>query len=133
MCMPWLVRSHIHSAVWLLLQVNLCDKEKNPQGRLVSMFDMTSCSMANMDVSCMKDILGLLSAHYVECLSAMYIYNPPLVFWGLWNTFKVLLPPVTREKIKVIDPKDLTELRALVPDDVSAVLAKLASVQPCQQ
>lgn len=98
--------------------VELCDKQKNPGARLVSMFDMTDCSMANMDVACMRMILTMLGQHYVERLSAMYFYNPPLVFWGLWNSMKGLLPEVTRNKIKVIDPSDLRELRELVPDHV---------------
>jgi hypothetical protein len=58
------------------------------------MFDMTGGSMANMDVAGMKTILGLLSVHYVERLSAFYFYNPPRVFWGLWGASKHLLPEV---------------------------------------
>jgi hypothetical protein len=61
---------------------------------------------------------GLLNQHYVETLSVMYFYNPPLVFWGIWNTFKGLIPPVTREKIKMIDPKDLAQLTADFPPEV---------------
>eukprot|EP00775_Hariotina_reticulata_P003639 gene3639-3900_t len=96
----------------------VCNKEINPRQRLVSMFDMTGCSMANLDVPCMRMILGLLNQHYVETLSVMYFYNPPLVFWGIWNTFKGLIPPVTREKIKMIDPADLAQLQADFPPEV---------------
>ena len=35
----------------------LCDTDLNPRGRLVSMFDMTDCSYANMDVAAMHMIL----------------------------------------------------------------------------
>ncbi|KAI8463513.1 MAG: CRAL-TRIO domain-containing protein [Monoraphidium minutum] len=98
--------------------VNLCDRTRNPRGRLVSMFDMTGCALANLDASTMSALLGMLGVHYVERLSAMYLYNPPGVFWALWNASKALLPEVTRNKIKVIDPKDLSELRACVPPDV---------------
>jgi hypothetical protein len=37
--------------------VALCDPELNPRGRLVSMFDMTGASYANMDVAAMRMIL----------------------------------------------------------------------------
>lgn len=64
---------------------------------------------------------GLLGQHYVERLDAMYFYNPPSVFWGLWNSLKGLLPEVTRSKIKVIDPSDLQELQEAVPAEVRGV------------
>lgn len=76
--------------------VALADKTRNPGCRVVCMFDMTGGSMANMDVPCMKTILGLLSTHYVERLSTFYFYNPPRVFWGLWTASKHLLPEVGR-------------------------------------
>ncbi len=27
-----------------------------------------------------------------------------MLFWGAWNTLSPLLPPVTRQKIHVVDP-----------------------------
>lgn len=39
------------------VQVALCDPQLNPRGRLVSMFDMTDASYANMDVAAMRMIL----------------------------------------------------------------------------
>lgn len=64
-------------------------------------------------------VQGLLGQHYVERLDALYFYNPPSVFWGLWNSLKGLLPEVTRSKIKVIDPSDLQQLIDAVPPEVS--------------
>jgi len=98
--------------------VALCDTARNPQQRVVAMFDMTGGAMANMDVAGMRSILGLLSTHYVERLSALYFYDPPRIFFGLWNASKHLVPEVTRNKIKMIDPSDLAELQACVPADV---------------
>lgn len=47
----------------VLPQVALCDQQLNPRGRLVSMFDMTGASYANMDVAAMRMILvGALAA-----------------------------------------------------------------------
>ncbi len=66
---------------------------------------------------------GLLGQHYVERLDALYFYNPPSVFWGLWNSLKGLLPEVTRSKIKVIDPSDLQELQQAVPPEVGSTEA----------
>ena len=103
------------------MQVELCDRAKNPGARLISMFDMTGCSYSNLDVAVMGMVLRMLGDHYVERLSQMWFYNPPMVFWGLWNSMKGLLPEVTRNKIKVIDPSDISELKALVPPEVGAV------------
>jgi hypothetical protein len=65
---------------------------------------------------------GLLGQHYVERLDALYFYNPPSVFWGLWNSLKGLMPEVTRNKIKVIDPSDLQQLQDAVPPEVRTAL-----------
>lgn len=47
----------------MLPQVALCDQQLNPRGRLVSMFDMTGASYANMDVAAMRMILvGVVAA-----------------------------------------------------------------------
>ncbi|GBF90145.1 hypothetical protein Rsub_03278 [Raphidocelis subcapitata] len=97
--------------------VALCDREKNPTCRLSSMFDLTGCSYQNMDAAVMRNILGILSTHYVERLSVLYFYNPPSLFFTLWNSMKGLLPEVTREKIKMIHPSDTSELHAWMPAD----------------
>jgi len=75
-------------------QVALCDRQRNPSCRLSSMFDLSNCSLSNMDAAVMNNILGVLSTHYVERLSVLYFYNPPSLFWGLWNASKHLLPEV---------------------------------------
>jgi hypothetical protein len=54
--------------VCVCVQVALCDPQLNPRGRLVSMFDMTDASYANMDVAAMRMILvgtekGYVTAH----------------------------------------------------------------------
>ena len=46
-------------------------------------------------------------------------YNPPLIFWGAWNTLSPLLPPVTRQKIHVVDP---TKREVGIPDSGAALL-----------
>lgn len=47
------------------VQVALCDPQLNPRGRLVSMFDMTDASYANMDVAAMRMILVGSDRHCV--------------------------------------------------------------------
>ena len=59
-----------------------------------------------------------LTSHYVEVLDVMIMYNPPLVFWGLWNSFKVLLPEATRNKVIMVDPADIRQLQDIVPQEV---------------
>eukprot|EP00878_Enallax_costatus_P020029 GHUV01021158.1.p1 GENE.GHUV01021158.1~~GHUV01021158.1.p1 ORF type:complete len:126 (+),score=31.40 GHUV01021158.1:1436-1813(+) len=61
-----------------------------------------------------------LTSHYVEVLDVMIMYNPPLVFWGLWNSFKVLLPEATRNKVIMVDPADIKQLQDIVPQEVRA-------------
>lgn len=50
----------------------------------------------------------------------MYFYNPPYIFWGAWNTLSPLLPEPTRNKIKVIDPSQNSELLEAVDPEVCA-------------
>jgi hypothetical protein len=96
----------------------MCDTQRNPGRRLVSIFDLTNGAQS-LDMACLRMILGMLSLHYVERMEGLYFYNPPLLFWGLWHATRPLLPVATRDRIKVIDPADLRDLQASVPPDVS--------------
>jgi len=99
-----------------------CDPVSNPGRRIVSLFDLTGATLQNMDVACMRHVIGTLNAHSVERMAAMYFYNPPSVFWGLWRALSPLLPEATRAKIVLVDGKRRGELveaigRAALPSE----------------
>eukprot|EP00878_Enallax_costatus_P011744 GHUV01012260.1.p1 GENE.GHUV01012260.1~~GHUV01012260.1.p1 ORF type:complete len:378 (+),score=86.82 GHUV01012260.1:214-1347(+) len=101
--------------------VALADREKNPGSRVAAMFDLTDAGLANLDFAGLRLVLDTLTSHYVEVLDVMIMYNPPLVFWGLWNSFKVLLPEATRNKVIMVDPADIKQLQDIVPQEVLPV------------
>ena len=96
----------------------LCDPARNPGRRLISVFDLTGASYANLDAGCMRYVIGCLNAHSVERMQTLYFYNPPAVFFGLWKALAPLLPPATKDKIRLIDAKQRGELLAAVGEEV---------------
>jgi len=92
--------------------------EVNPRGQCCALLDLTDMGALSMDIQAIKTLFALLGEHYVERLGAMYFYNPPYIFWGAWNTLSPLLPEPTRNKIKVIDPSQNSELLELVDPDI---------------
>lgn len=48
---------------------SLCDAEKNPGQRLISIFDLTNCSYHNLDIACLRMVL-------VSCLMHLDSYFP---------------------------------------------------------
>lgn len=96
--------------------IALCDPEINPRGHISVLLDLTDMGALSMDVQAIQALFKLLGEHYVERLGQMVMYNPPLIFWGAWNTLSPLLPPVTRQKIHVVDPTK----REVLVDNVDA-------------
>ena len=88
------------------LAVSKCDLKVNPLGRIAVILDLTDMGMTSMDIPAVTALFKLLGEHYVERLGVMVMYNPPLIFWGAWNTLSPLLPAVTRRKILVVAPSD---------------------------
>ncbi len=107
-----------HNCSTLSTQVAACDPSRNPQRKTAALFDLTDAGLFNMDIPTIKEVFRMLNIHYVERMGAMYFYNPPYLFWGLWNSLKGLLPEVTRSKIMVIDPAKPQELLDAVPPEV---------------
>ncbi|GFH29660.1 CRAL-TRIO domain-containing protein [Haematococcus lacustris] len=92
--------------------------DRNPRGQCCTLLDLTDMAMVSMDVQAIKTLLTLLGEHYVERLGALIFWNPPLIFWGVWNSLSPLLPEVTRAKIFVIDPSKTASLVELVGAEV---------------
>lgn len=88
------------------LAVSHCNLSINPLGRIAVILDLTDMGLASMDIPAVTALFKLLGEHYVERLGVMVMYNPPLIFWGAWNTLSPLLPAVTRRKILVVAPAD---------------------------
>jgi len=91
---------------------------RNPRGQLCVMLDLSDMGMTNMDVQAIQALFKLLGEHYVERLGHMVMFNPPYIFWGAWNTLSPLLPPVTKQKIQVLDVADKGKLVELVDSAV---------------
>uniref|UniRef100_A0A7S2VVE2 CRAL-TRIO domain-containing protein n=1 Tax=Chlamydomonas chlamydogama TaxID=225041 RepID=A0A7S2VVE2_9CHLO len=84
--------------------ITMCDPVLNPRGQISFILDLTDMGAVSMDVQAVQALFKLLGEHYVERLGQMVMYNPPYLFWGAWNTLSPLLPPVTKQKIQVLDP-----------------------------
>lgn len=96
----------------------LCDPSRNPGRRLISVFDLTGATYANLDAACMRYVIGCLNAHSVERMQTLFFYNPPAVFFGLWRALSPLLPPATKAKIRLVDAKQRDELLEAVGSEV---------------
>ena len=58
------------------------------------MFDLTGCGAHNLDVAVMRNVIGIMAAHYAGRMSAMYFYNAPPLFHTLFAAGKALMPEV---------------------------------------
>jgi hypothetical protein len=103
------------------LAVSQCDLKLNPLGRIAVILDLTDMGMTSMDIPAVTALFKLLGEHYVERLGVMVMYNPPLIFWGAWNTLSPLLPAVTRRKILVVAPSDNKAVLEALGEDVLPV------------
>eukprot|EP00955_Chlamydomonas_euryale_P030088 317066-Chlamydomonas_euryale.AAC.9 len=58
--------------------------------------------------------------HYPERLYRMYIFDAPMLFWGLWKIVKPFIDPDTVQKIVFVYPKKAShdEMLAQVPAQV---------------
>ncbi|KAI8873234.1 CRAL/TRIO domain-containing protein, partial [Ramicandelaber brevisporus] len=66
-----------------------------------------------------KQIVDILSKHYVERLGVSFIYNAPWYFTAFYSTVSPWLDPVTKAKIRFIDQKkQIKALKAYEEADV---------------
>ncbi|OUM53493.1 hypothetical protein BVG19_g2780 [[Candida] boidinii] len=76
------------------------------------LFDMSGFTMANMDYTPVKYIIGAFEAHYPESLGVLFIHKAPWIFSGIWNIIKNWLDPVVASKI--IFTKTIDELEKVI-------------------
>mmetsp|Transcript_7759 Transcript_7759/g.6929 ORF Transcript_7759/g.6929 Transcript_7759/m.6929 type:complete len:256 (+) Transcript_7759:40-807(+) len=70
-------------------------------------YDLSSFSLQNMDFEAVKVFLGIVQAHYPECLGSAYIVDAPFIFSACWNIIKRWIDPVTASKYIFISSSKL--------------------------
>jgi CRAL/TRIO domain len=70
-----------------------------PLEKVVVVFIYDGYTTANRaPLKTIKALNDILSNHYPERLSNVYLINPPMIFRVFWNLIRPFLDPVTREK-----------------------------------
>ncbi|GAX78602.1 hypothetical protein CEUSTIGMA_g6041.t1 [Chlamydomonas eustigma] len=108
-----------------------CDLRLNPKGQIAVILDLTNLGTVSMDIPAVRKLFRLLGDHYVERLGQMVMYNPPLIFWGAWNTLSPLLPAATKKKILLVNSQDTAALvevvgSAALPVEYGGIVVKYA-------
>jgi len=86
-------------------------------GKGIGVISLTGLTMANSDIAAGKVLFQTLQDHYPERLYRMYIFDAPMLFWGLWKIVKPFIDPDTVQKIVFVYPKKAShdEMLAQVP------------------
>ncbi|GMH34079.1 hypothetical protein BSKO_01913 [Bryopsis sp. KO-2023] len=90
------------AAYALDLAIAFGDPVKNPEGKIVAIFDLGGIKYKNLDTGACKALFGILEKHYPERLEAVWLYNAPTIFWTVWKVLEPFLDKVTKEKIKFV-------------------------------
>ncbi|GMH40231.1 hypothetical protein BSKO_08135 [Bryopsis sp. KO-2023] len=122
----WRDAAEVERAICYCLdaQVDVADATLNPDRQTSVLFDLTDLGVSNIDLTVMNQLYEMLSAHFVERLGILFIYNAPTIFWATWKTFSPIIPEVTLEKIKFIYPDDLSELEKHIQPEILPKLYK---------
>lgn len=75
------------------------DDAKNPDGKLVAIFDLRGISVDSLDAPALKSIFELLQAHFPERLARMTFVDAPIMFYAVWRVVSPFIDPVTRQKV----------------------------------
>ena len=75
------------------------DPVKNPDGKLVAIFDLRGISVDSLDAPALKSIFELLQAHFPERLARMTFVDAPMMFYAVWRVVCPFIDPVTRQKV----------------------------------
>lgn len=79
------------------------DLQKNPDGKIVCIFDLRDLGMDCLDSGVLRAIFDLLGGHYPERLGKLWMYNAPGIFWALWKVVSPFVDSVTKAKIEFVD------------------------------
>ncbi|KAG1681365.1 hypothetical protein FOA52_007413 [Chlamydomonas sp. UWO 241] len=74
-------------------------------GKGVGIIYLTGLGMKNADIHSGKCLFETLQAHYPERLHRLYLYDAPLIFYGLWKMVSPFVDPETQKKIVFVYPK----------------------------
>lgn len=90
--------------------VAIGDTDPEWDGKLTGVFDLRHLGLKNADTVAMNMMFDLLQNHYVERLGKLYLYEAPLLFYGLWKAAQPFIDPVTKTKITFVYHKDAAEV-----------------------
>jgi hypothetical protein len=62
-------------------------------------FDMTGCSLKNIDMQSCKFMINTFANYYPETLGQVLIYDAPWIVNGAWKVIRPWLDPVTASKV----------------------------------
>ncbi|GIL65657.1 hypothetical protein Vafri_19234 [Volvox africanus] len=75
-------------------------------GKLSGIFDLRGLKASNCDLATLRNVFDLLQNHYPERLHTLWLYNAPVVFYGIYKMVYPFIDPVTREKVRFVYEKD---------------------------
>ena len=94
-----------------------------PGGKFIILVDLKGLSNKNSDLRTMVVAFEILQKYYVERMGALWLVEPPFIFWGMWKVLSPLVAPATREKIRFLRGKEVPPVTlhycdaAVVPRD----------------
>ncbi|GIL91980.1 hypothetical protein Vretimale_18506 [Volvox reticuliferus] len=75
-------------------------------GKMSGIFDLRGLKASNCDLATLRNVFDLLQNHYPERLHTLWLYNAPVVFYGIYRLVYPFIDPVTREKVRFVYEKD---------------------------
>src|SRR6185437_13701587 len=69
--------------------------------------DFAGAGIRNCDISFIKSMLDILVARFPKCIKNVLILDMPFLFQPVWKAFRLILDEDTRNRIKLINRKQL--------------------------
>ncbi|KXZ55394.1 hypothetical protein GPECTOR_3g52 [Gonium pectorale] len=75
-------------------------------GKMSGIFDLRGLKASNCDFATLRNVFDLLQNHYPERLHKLWLFDSPVIFYGLYKMVCPFIDPVTREKVQFVYDKD---------------------------
>lgn len=85
---------------------------------ITAVFDMTSFSIAALDIEGLHFLIDALKANFPDILGQALVVNAPFVFWATWSMIKHILDPDTVAKLKFIDESQVKDFLTTPHPDI---------------
>jgi len=116
--------AQLRALVYMLEKAFACTARKSkeiggkPLQKVIMLFDFDGYSRKHSySISTLKKVNEILSYHYPERLTAVYLIRPPTVFNMVWQIIRPFIDPRTRQKYLFCNnDKDLQQLTSRVRD-----------------